>query len=132
LVGLLCKVEEDGARLTLLRLTEGHCLGDRALFLCGAASDRCAGQGHKPFRARGAGGAGRGVTLVPALATRFASGRKLRSLAGGRAGRRAYPCRGALLVVATAARAARDQLQARRYVVRSCDKGIDRPMRLRQ
>lgn len=103
---------EDVGSGTLLLLSEGHCLRDQALSLCGTeAVDRRVAATSLVTLMRMAA-LGEGVTLVPALATRYAGDLALRPLRGEEASRRvrllarrSFPRLGAAKVVAAAARA---------------------------
>lgn len=101
----------DIAAGTLLLLTEGHCLRDQALSLCGASSIDARVKATSLTTLMRLAAVGAGTTLVPALAAPFAAGLRLRPLGDVEAGRhvrlvarRNYPRRPALDVIATAAR----------------------------
>ena len=103
----------DIERGTLLLLGEGHCLRDQALALCGATSVDARVKSTSLSTLMRLAAAGRGVTLVPALAAGAAEGLTLRPIEKKRAvrrvrlvARRNFPRPGALQVVAAAARAA--------------------------
>jgi LysR family hydrogen peroxide-inducible transcriptional activator len=103
----------DVAGGTLLLLGEGHCLRDQALSLCGTAAVDASVEATSLFTLMRLAALGRGATLVPALAARFAEGLTLRPLAGAGASRRvrlaarrSFPRRGALQLIAGAARSA--------------------------
>ncbi len=100
----------DVERETLLLLADGHCLRDQALALCGADSVDLRVEASSLITVMRLAALGRGTTLVPALAARFAEGLMLRPLAGGEASRRVrlaarrtFPRTAALEVVAAAA-----------------------------
>ena len=102
----------DIASGTLLLLDDGHCLRDQALALCGSAAvDRRVRATSLATLMRLAVN-GQGVTLVPALAARWAEGLVLRPLENDAAKRTVYlvarrndPRARALAVIAAAARA---------------------------
>lgn len=103
---------EAVGRGPLLLLAEGHCLRDQALALCGATSVDPRLRAGSLLTVMALAARGLGVTLVPALAARWAEGLMLRPL--GRDGaarqirlatRRNHPGSGAIDAVALACRA---------------------------
>jgi len=98
-------------RGTLLLLTEGHCLRDQALSLCGAASVDTSVRAASLATLIRLAERGRGLTLLPELAAIDAGKLTLRRLPGAGASRRlrlvarrAFPRPGALKVIAQSAR----------------------------
>lgn len=101
----------------LLLLSEGHCLRDQALSLCGSGAADARVEATSLFTLMRLAADGQGATLVPALAAPQAGGLMLRPLAEARASRRVrlvfrhgHPRGAALAVLAEAAKAvARDR-----------------------
>ena len=99
---------EDG---TLLLLSEGHCLRDQAVSLCGTKTVDPRVTASSLLTLMRMAALGHGATLVPALAAPMAKGLVLRSAQGENTSRRirlvarrAFPQKGALEVIAAAAR----------------------------
>jgi len=102
----------DIERGTLLLLSEGHCLRDQALSLCGAPSIDSGVRATSLITLIRLAERGRGVTLLPALAAAYAGTLTLRRLPDPGASRQlrliarnTFPRAGALEVIEAAARA---------------------------
>jgi LysR family hydrogen peroxide-inducible transcriptional activator len=112
LAGIEAPTLRDIADGTLLLLEDGHCLRDQALALCDAAAVDRRIRATSLITLIRMAATGHGVTLVPALASRWAVGLTLRPLAGETAmrtirlvARRNDPRHGIISVVAAAVRA---------------------------